>query len=224
MKKLTLNDVKQSEEISEFLIRTENRMKLIGYTDHGRRHAKIVSERSGQIAKKFNFHENEIEYAKIAGYCHDIGNFLDRKFHHLWGSILFYQVFRDKTDDLFGLNEIIQAISNHDKEDITVSSKIAAVLVIADKSDVSRDRVLLPEKNISERDIHNRVNFAVKKSYLDISSDNTYINLILELDTKIASISEYVEIFSERMNYCRKASNFLGSQFGLMINNYPLMN
>jgi len=220
---LSINNIKQDDQIDKFIEETDKKLNAMNYTDHGRRHANIVSDRSGMIGIKANFDEKEIEYAKIAGYCHDMGNFIDRKLHHYWGSLLFHQVFSTKTSDVEGLTSIIQAIANHDKNEARLTNNISAALIIADKSDVHRDRVKEKDKSGIKDDIHNRVNYSITKNNLDVNENSKIITLMLDLDTKITPIMDYFEIFINRMNYCRKAAEYIGFKFRLLINDFELI-
>jgi metal-dependent HD superfamily phosphatase/phosphodiesterase len=203
---LKLLDIKQNSQIDEFITQTDKKLNDLDFPDHGRRHANIVCGRAIKIAKTIELTENDIEYCAVAGYCHDIGNFIDRKLHHYWGSILFHQIFSNKTNDIEGLSNIVQAIANHDKEEARITNNISAVLIIADKSDVHRDRVKEKDKSKIMSDIHNRVNYSVIRNDLDINKDTKVITLLLKLDTKITPIIDYFEIFLKRMKYCRSSA------------------
>lgn len=220
---LILSNIKQNSQINEFIEETDKKLDAMKFTDHGRRHANIVADRAQMIAKKVGFKENEVEYAGIAGYCHDMGNFLDRKQHHYWGSLLFHQVFSDKTNDIEGLTAIIQAIANHDKDEARLTNNISAALIIADKSDVHKDRVREKNKDKIMESIHDRVNYSVSKSDLDINTSAKVITLLLKLNVKVTPIMDYFEIFLQRMNYCRKSAEYLGYKFKLVINDFELL-
>ena len=77
--------------------------------------------------------------------------------------------------------------------------------------------------DISRFDIHDRVNYSVKKSILKINEEKTLIKLKLSIDTKYGSILDYFEIFMNRMLLCRKAADYLGLDFKLIINEQQLM-
>ncbi|MFC1780338.1 phosphohydrolase [Patescibacteria group bacterium] len=220
---LTLSNIKQNPQIEEFIDQTDRKLDAINYSDHGRRHAGIVSDRAMMIAKKVGFEENEIEYAGIAGFCHDMGNFLGRDLHHHWASILFHQVFNSKTDDVKGLVAIMQAISNHDKDTARLTNNISAVLILADKSDVHRDRVKDRNKEKIQEDIHKRVNYSIKRNDLDVNPDTKVITLMLKLDIKFTPVMDFFEVFTGRMNYCRKSADYLGYKFRLVINDFELL-
>ncbi|MCD4761009.1 phosphohydrolase [bacterium] len=217
--KLNLKQVKRDARINSFINQTEKYLRVLGYTDHGRRHLDIVSDRARMLSKKIELSENEQELAAIAGWCHDMGNFMGRTQHHYWGAILFSQCFLNEADNPKNVSKIIQAIVSHDKDDLTIIDKTTACVIIADKSDVHRNRVL--NKNISniKADIHDRVNYAVTDNHLKVNKQKKTITLSLILDTKFTSIMDYFSIFVERMNYCQKAAEHLKYEFHLSINN-----
>ena len=78
-------------------------------------------------------------------------------------------------------------------------------------------------KDLATFDIHDRVNYSVKKSSLKINEDKTIVKLKLTVDTKYGSVMEYFEIFMQRMLLCRKAAEKLGLQFKLIINEQQLI-
>ena len=110
--------------------------------------------------------------------------------------------------------------TEHSFAHVTVVAENAA-LILADKSDVRRSRVR--NQDIASFDIHDRVNYSVKKSRLKINEERSLIKLKLSVDTKYGSVMEYFEIFMERMILCRKAAEKLGLQFKLMINEQQLI-
>jgi hypothetical protein len=215
-------DVKNNPQILNFIKQTESSMMAIDYTNHGLRHVNLVAQRAMQISKSLGFSKREGELAAIAGFCHDMGNFMTRTYHYYYAALLFHQVFQEK----FAPEEmtaIMQAISNHDKEEMNFTHAISAIVVLADKSDVDRSRVT--ETNIEKikKDIHDRVNYATRESKIKIDRNKKRITLTLKIDTNFCPIMEYFEIFTERMVFCRKAAQFLGYDFGLVINKFRLL-
>ena len=91
----------------------------------------------------------------------------------------------------------------------------------ADKADVRRSRVR--NQDTTTFDIHDRVNYSVKKSTLKINEDRTLVKLKLTVDTHFGSVMDYFEIFMQRMILCRKAAEKLGLQFKLIINEQQLI-
>jgi len=219
---VTLDQVKKNPQVFEFINQTEKILADLSFTDHGLRHANLVSERAGKIAKAVGLSDREAELASIAGFCHDMGNFISRSYHNYFASLLFHQVFQSETDPR-ELVIIMQAISNHDKkkEDMAFGNPVSAVAVLADKSDVHRSRVIAKTIKEVRGDIHDRVNYATKSS--DLSVKGKKIILTLKIDTKFVSIMEYFEIFTSRMVFCRKAAEYLGYKFSLMINDFRLL-
>ncbi|OGZ67961.1 MAG: hypothetical protein A3D44_01585 [Candidatus Staskawiczbacteria bacterium RIFCSPHIGHO2_02_FULL_42_22] len=219
---INLDDVKKNPQILEFIKQTEGAMQALSYTNHGLRHSSVVSSRAMDIAKKIGLDERRCELAGIAGFCHDMGNFMTRTFHHFFGALLFGQVFGNQFDPN-ELAVIMQAISNHDKEEMNFTHRISAILVLADKSDVDRSRVTKTDPDHFKTDIHDRVNYAARESMLKVEKDKKRITLTLKIDTNFCPVMEYFEIFTERMVFCRKAAQFLGYDFGLVINKFRLL-
>jgi uncharacterized protein len=220
--KLTLEEVKNNPFIDNFIKQTEKYLVALGYTDHGYRHVNIVSDRCMMLARHLKFTQHEVELAGIAAYCHDMGNFLGRTQHHYWSAMMFSQIFIPAADPL-DVSRVSQAIVTHDKDDLRIVDKISAVLIIADKSDVHRDRVVgKASKSNLEQDIHDRVNYAATNNSLKVNRLRKQIVLKITIDAKEAKPMDYFEIFSDRMSFCRLAAEYLGYKFVLIINNFKL--
>lgn len=220
----TLEDVKKNGQVLEFVKQTEGTLTALSFTDHGLRHSNLVAERAKELAKDIGLSQREQDLSEIAAFCHDIGNFLSRSHHNYFGALLFQQIFRDNFEPA-EMAILMQAISNHDKqqEDISFTSPIAAIVVLADKSDVHRSRVTVKDIEEIKKDIHDKVNYATTESEIKADSKKKTIDLNLKIDTNFCQIMEYFEIFTERMVYCRKAAEFLGYNFGLVINKTRLL-
>jgi hypothetical protein len=219
---LTLSQVKKNPHILEFIKQTEISLASLGYTEHGLKHSNLVADRARTIAKEIGLSKTEQELAAIAGFCHDMGNFLSRDYHYYLGALLFAQIFKDNLSPK-ELALTMQALSVHDKEELKLSSSLSAVVVLADKSDVRRSRVITKKIEKIKTDIHDRVNYATKMSRLKVDKTKKRITLTLKIDTNFVPVMEYFEIFTKRMIYCRKAAKFLGYQFGLVINHFKLL-
>ena len=219
---LTLQQVKSNPYVREYLHQTEFALSALVFTEHGERHAEIVSSRARYLAKALNFSKKEEELAAIAGYVHDVGNFLGRTQHHYWSALLIGQLFKDDFAPQ-DLARLMQAISNHDKFEMKFSNKISAVLVLADKSDVHKSRVKKKQISQIQMDIHDRVNFATTETKIKFEKPQKTIKLILKINTSICPIMEYFEIFTARMTFCREAASYLGLKFTLIINNFKLL-
>lgn len=221
---ITLNQIKKNPQILEFIRQTEATLAALSYTDHGLRHSNLTADRARTIAKEIGLDAKKQELASIASFCHDMGNFISRSHHNYFGALLFYQVF-NKDFEPQELAVIMQAIANHDKsqEDMSFANPISAVVVLADKSDVHRSRVISQEIEQIKTDIHDRVNYATKECQLKINRAKKRITLTLKIDTNFVPIVEYFEIFTDRMVFCRLAAEYLGYKFGLVINKFRLL-
>ncbi len=218
----TLKEVQKNPTLLEFIRQAEKALKTLDYTDHGLRHSKLVAARARTLAAEMGLPKREQELASIAGFCHDLGNFLSRTYHNYLGALIFQQVFANDFSPK-ELAIIMQAIANHDRDEMKFVSRVSAVLVLADKSHVERSRVTIRDMVKIREDIHNKVNYAVKSSRLGINKRKKFITLSLRVDTKFLAPMEYFEIFTERMVFCRKAAKYLGYKFGLVINNFKLL-
>ena len=139
---ITLEDIKKNEEVQELIVGAQKQLNVLGYTEHSIRHITIVSNRAANILRELEYPEERIELAKIAGYMHDIGNSVNRVDHAHSGAILAYEILKDMGMDVKRRTEIMMAIGNHDEQTGTAVSDISAALILADKSDVHRDRVV----------------------------------------------------------------------------------
>ena len=117
--------------------------------------------------------------------------------------------------------EIMMAIGNHDENTGTAVSDISAAIILADKSDVHRDRVV--NTNLSTFDIHDRVNYAVTNAELKLDSENRRIKLNLTIDTNLCPVLDYFEIFMDRTMMSKYAAKYLKIWFELVINDTKLL-
>lgn len=218
---LTYEIVSKSEAIRTYIIRADESLAALGYTEHSFAHVVHVAETAGYILKTLGFDDRTAELAKIAGFLHDIGNLVNRKEHSQSGAIMAWSILNDMGCDPADLATIVTAIGNHDEGTGVPVNAVAAALILADKADVRWTRVR--NQDISKFDIHDRVNYSVKKSMLKINEEKTIVKLKLTIDNKYGSVMDYFEIFMERMILCRKAAEKLGLQFKLIINEQQLI-
>ncbi|HOQ36241.1 MAG TPA: HD domain-containing protein [Acetivibrio sp.] len=218
---ITLEDIKNNEEVNSFLEIGDKQLAALGYTEHSYRHVGLVSKTAGEILEKLGFSDREVELAKIAGYLHDIGNAVNRVDHAHSGAILAYNILTKMGMSYGEAAEIMLAIGNHDENTGAAVSNISAALIIADKSDVHRTRVR--NNDIVTFDIHDRVNYAVESSHVIIDREKNLVVLELRIDTKICPVMDYFEIFLARMTMNRRAAEFLGLKFQLIINGTYLL-
>ena len=218
---LTYEAVKNSEAIKTYIVRADESLAALGYTEHSFAHVVHVAEMAGYILQTLGCDERTVELAKIAGYLHDIGNLVNRKEHSLSGAVMAWSILNDMHCDPGEMATIVTAIGNHDEGTGVPVNAVAAALILADKADVRWTRVR--NQDISTFDIHDRVNYSVKKSALKINEEKTIVKLKLTVDTKFGSVMDYFEIFMGRMLLCRKAAEKLGLQFKLIINEQQLI-
>ena len=218
---LTFQDVKNNVTIRTYIQRADEALIALGYTEHSFGHVTHVAETAGYILKTLNYPERTVEVARIASYLHDIGNVVNRVEHSQSGAIMAFRLLDHMDCDPEEIATIITAIGNHDEGTGQPVNAVAAALILADKADVRRSRVRNRDK--AAFDIHDRVNYSVTKSWLEISEDRTEIKLDLTVDTEYSSIMDYFEIFMQRMLLCRKAAEHLGLKFRLTINGQPLL-
>ena len=218
---LTYEKIIRSEAIKTYIIRADESLGALGFTEHSFAHVMHVAETAGYILQTLGYDERTVEIAKIAGYLHDIGNLVNRKDHSQSGAVMAWSILNDMGCDPAEMATIVTAIGNHDEGTGVPVNAVAAAMILADKSDVRRSRVR--KKDLPTFDIHDRVNYSVKKSTLKINEDKSIVKLKLTIDTKLGSVMDYFEIFMQRMILCRKAAEKLGMQFKLIINEQQLI-
>ena len=218
---VTYEELKKDAEIQALIAKGNSNLEVMGYTDHSIAHCVIVAERASYILKTLGYDEHLQELAKVAGILHDIGNAINRTHHAETGALLSYQILKKKGMQLPDLIDVISAIGNHDESTGGAKDVLSASIILADKSDVRRNRVRNKEK--TDFDIHDRVNYAVTGSSLKIDSIERKISLNLQIDVKMCSMYEYFEIFLGRMMMCRKAAELLDATFRLTVNGIKVL-
>ena len=224
---LTYEDVKNNSAVRTYIQRADESLTALGYTEHSFAHVTAVAENAAYILSTLGYPERTVELAKIAGY-------FNVSVDHLLGkeekpaapkdgelAVMAFRILDNMDCPPEEIATIVTAIGNHDEGTGMPVNAVAAALILADKSDVRRSRVRNPD--MASFDIHDRVNYSVKKSVLKINEEHTLIKLKLSVDTKYGSVMDYFEIFMGRMLLCRKAAEKLGLQFKLMINEQQLI-
>ena len=89
---LDLALIRRDNEVEAIMEMSERQIEALGFTEHSRRHAGIVSKWSGEILRSLGKGDDRIRLAEIAGYLHDIGNCVNRKDHAQSGAILSYKI------------------------------------------------------------------------------------------------------------------------------------
>lgn len=219
-KPISIKDVRANGKVKKLIDGANEVMKAMGYTEHGHRHAGVVSSITRYILESVGVAGRDVELGQIAGYLHDIGNVINRIDHPLHGASMAFVLLDQMGMDATEIAPILGAIGNHEEMVGLPISPMSAALIIADKSDVHFSRVQNPI--LETFDIHDRVNYAVQKSRVEVRPPGVEhgqtIELTLEIDTSHATVMEYFEIFLTRMVMCRKSADLLGYKFTLNVN------
>ena len=216
---VTLEMVRSSPEIRCYLQAADEQAVLKGYTEHGLRHASLVSTVTHGILLQLQSQPRQAELGAIAGYLHDAGNLMGRGSHPASGALLAVTLLQKLGMPAEEIVLVAAAIANHDENAGDPVSDVSAALILADKSDVHRSRVRNP--NPAAFDIHDRVNHAARRSFVKVDVPRRVIAYDLAIDTETlpGGVLDYFEIFLPRMLMARKAAAFLKCHFELHINN-----
>ena len=150
----------------------------------------MAAENAGYILRTLGCPERTMELVKIAGHLHDIGNLVNRAEHSQSGAVMTFRVLDNLDCDPEKITTIVTAIGNHDEGIGQPVNAVAAALILADKSDVRRVR----NADLATFDIHDRVNYSVRESQLQINGEYPLIELKLSVDTEYGSVMDYFEI------------------------------
>ena len=218
---VTLQDIRQNENIKA-LIRAGNRyLEACGYTDHGPRHVSYVSKTASGILRALGYSPREVELAAIAGWVHDVGNSVNRHDHGPNGAVILLPILRETGLDMNDVMEIITAVGNHEEQSGFISSAVSAALALGDKSDAHKTRVRhgCPDPT----DVHDRVNFSIQENEVSVDRKARIIRHELTMD-ETSSVMEYLQIYMSRIVMCEQAAAFLKCSFDLVINGRPVNN
>ena len=218
---VTFEEIKNNEAINTYIRKADQTLSELGFTEHSFAHVGMVATNASYIMETLGYSEREVELVKIAAYLHDIGNLVNRVDHSQSGAVMAFRILDNLHMPAEEICDIVAAIGNHDEGTGRPISPMAAALILADKSDVRRSRVR--NNDPATFDIHDRVNYSVKKAELKINENHTLIKLKLSVDTRYGSVMDYFEIFMNRMVLCRKAAERLGLQFKMIINEQQLI-
>ena len=220
---VTLDAVKADPEVQAFIRNANRNLGVIGYTEHGFRHVGLVANIARNILKRMGFDRRQQELAAISGYLHDIGNVVSRLDHARTSALLAHGILGRLGANPEDTAIVMGAIGSHEDEGHLGDPvhAVSAGLILADKADVHRSRVRNPDPTTFDQ--HDRVNFAATSSRLRVDSDEKSITLELEIDTSIAPVMHYFEIFLPRMLMSRRAAEALGYAFHITINDVSVL-
>ena len=219
--KITYQDIKKNEEIRAYIKKGNANLAFLGFTDHSEAHCTLVAEQAGKLLEQLGYSEREVELVRIAGFMHDIGNAINRSHHAEYGALLADSILKNTDMPLADRVDVISAIAHHDESTGGASDVLSAALIIADKTDVRRNRVQV--KNSAAFDIHDRVNYAVTANELKVDTEKKTITLYLTIDETICTMYEYFDIFLQRMLLSRSAAEILGMKFKLVVNDNKVL-
>ena len=215
-KQITFEDIENNEEINEYITKGNEYLGVMNYTEHGFAHLKRSAVYARRILEDLGYDERTCELAAIAGYMHDMGNCVNRVDHAHSSALMAFQLLREWKFPDEDIAAIVSAIGQHDEQTGTAVDAVSAALILADKTDVRRNRVRNPIKE--NFDMHDRVNYAAVASSLQVNVEKKVILLEIELDEEICSILDYFEIFLQRMLMCKRAAEILGLKFKMKAN------
>jgi uncharacterized protein len=218
---VTLEDIKNNKEISSLIREANNVLASIGYTEHGQRHVGYVSTTAAAILKKLDCPARTVELAAITGWVHDVGNVVNRKHHGMNGAMLLFPLLRDMGMDMGEICTVMSATGYHEEETGAPVSEVSAALIIADKSDAHRTRVR--KGKYDPYDIHDRVNYSIKKNWVEVDTVKRVIRYEMIMD-ETSSVMEFMQIFLSRMILCEKAAEYLECRLDIVVNGVTINN
>ena len=218
---VTYQQLRKDAAVNTYITRADESLSALGYTEHSFAHVCRVADMAGNILSTLGYDDHQVELAKIAAYLHDIGNLVNRADHSQSGAVMAFRILDNMRMDPADIATVVTAIGNHDEGVGVPVNAVAAALILADKSDVRRNRVR--NRDIATFDIHDRVNYSVERSALQVLTEEKVALLDLTVDTQFSSIMDYFEIFMKRMILCRRAADRLGLTFQLTINGQQLI-
>jgi metal-dependent HD superfamily phosphatase/phosphodiesterase len=221
MRLVTFADVRNDAEVKTYIVTAQEMLAAIGLTEHGLRHVGLVAHRAMKLMEIMGIDERRRELTGISGLLHDVGNIINRHGHGQSSALLAHAILTRLGMPAAEIAVVMAAIGNHEEEIGNPVSDVAAALILADKSDVHRSRVY--NRDVATFDIHDRVNYAVTHSDLITLPNEQVVRLHLQVDTSIIAIMEYFEIFLTRMIMCRRAAEYFGYRFELVINETRLL-
>jgi uncharacterized protein len=221
---VTFELLRRDTEVTALIEQANLNLGVLGFTEHGMRHVTLVARIARNVLKWLGQDADTQELAAIAGYLHDIGNVVSRYDHSLTGALLARDILTRLGMPPTDVAIVMGAIGSHGDDGGRLGEPVhpvAAALILADKSDVHRTRVRNPDP--ATFDAHDRVNYAAESSFVRVDDDNKTISLELSIDTSVAQVMHYFEIFLPRTIMSRRAAEFLGCVFHININGNELL-
>jgi hypothetical protein len=216
--------VREDPEVQTFVTAANHNLGVLGFTEHGFRHIGLVAQIARSILLQLDYDEGHLDLAETAGYLHDIGNVVSRHGHATTGALLAHTILRRLGMAPEDIVVIMGAIGSHGDDHGRLGEPVdpvSAAVILADKSDVHRSRVRVTDP--AAFDDHDRVNHATTSSFMRVDHEALTITLELAIDTSIASVMHYFELFLPRMLMCKRAAEVLGCVFRITMNDVPVL-
>jgi len=221
---VTFDMVREDAEVQAYIRQANKSLAVLGFTEHGFRHVGLVASIARNVLRILEYDPRQQELAAIAGYTHDIGNVISRHGHASTGALLAHSILARLGMPPDEVATVLSAIGSHGDDHGRLGepvNPVSAALILADKSDVHRSRVRNPDP--AQFDDHDRVNYAATSSFLRVDDEQKTITLELTIDTSIASVMQYFEIFMPRMQMSRRAANLLDCMFRITMNDIAVL-
>lgn len=216
---VTLAEVRADPEVQALIRQANKNLGVLGFTEHSFRHVGLVANIARNVLRLLEYDERQQELAAVAGFMHDIGNVVSRHAHAMSGALLAHTILIRLGMAPDDVAVVLGAIGSHGDSEHRIGEPVhpvSAALILADKSDVHRSRVR--NNDPASFDQHDRVNYAATSSFLRVDAAAKTITLELTIDTTIAPVMQYFEIFLPRMLMCRHAAELLECAFHITIN------
>ena len=91
---VTLATLKENAEVAAYLAEADRVLAVLGFTEHGAKHAAMVADRARGVILALGYKERRAELAAIAGHLHDIGNVVNRHNHEAISAVLAHDILR----------------------------------------------------------------------------------------------------------------------------------
>ena len=218
---VTYEMVRHSAEINTYIQQADASLIALSYTEHSFAHVTRCATVASHLLEQLGADERQVELARIAGYMHDIGNLVNRVDHAQSGAVMAFRILDKMGMPPADTALVVPAIGNPAEGTAFPVNGVAAALILADKTDVRRSRVR--NRDTIRFDIHDRVNWAVERSDLELDKEQKTLTLRIQLDTAVCPVMDYFEIFLERMLLCRKAAEYFQLTFRLEVNGQTLL-
>ena len=166
--------LKKDEELNAIIdsINKVNESSLLAC--HGRYHTTFVINTIETLLSQLGFDKHIIELGKIAGLLHDIGTINGKKGHAFRSSEMCVPFLNKTNLSREDKDIIIHAIEDHSNGD-NITSSVGAALLLADKINISKNRVL----ELGKQDHWHSNLLNIEETVLKVDGKNIIVNYIV---------------------------------------------